>query len=32
MVLLEKDKVVTGNSDIVKTLDSFFTNVVKSRI
>ena len=30
MILIEKNKVVTDNSDIAKTLNSYFTNVIKS--
>ena len=30
MILLEKEKVVTGNSEIAKTLNTYFINVVKS--
>ena len=30
MISIEKNKVVTDNSDIAKTLNSYFTNVIKS--
>ena len=30
MILLEKEKMVTGNSEIAKTLNTYLINVVKS--